>query len=384
MKAGFLLAFAIVFVFSGLLSNDAVAQEKKRPRTLMEMLFSGKKVEQKQPAVTVKNRPKAKKKKSPSVAKAPAEPEALVKLETAKTVMVVGDFLGASAASGLVPVYNQNAGVKVVDRTQGSSGFVRNDSFDWPAEIKALIESERPAAVVVMIGANDRQQMKIDGERAETMTEAWVKEYTARTAAFAAVLAEKRVPLVWVGLPSFKSTKLSKDAIALNDIYRQAATAAGGVYVDIWDGFVDEKGAFVSTGPDINGQSVRLRNSDGINFSRSGERKVGFYVEKPLQKMIGGETLSALNPLGFGAPPITAFPGGIAMIDRTSPVSLMDPELDGGSELLGLVVSRKRSDPDSLGDKLAVKGIAPAATSGRADDFGGAVMPTATSDIKVP
>ena len=40
--------------------------------------------------------------------------------------------------------------------------------------------------------------------------------------------------------------------------------------MDIWDGFVDENGAYVSTGPDINGQPARLRAGDGINLTKAG------------------------------------------------------------------------------------------------------------------
>ena len=70
--------------------------------------------------------------------------------------------------------------------------------------------------------------------------------------------------------------------LAFNDIYRTAAESAGGEFVDIWDGFVDENGAFVDNGPDMNGQPVRLRGADGINLSKAGKRKIAFYAEKPL------------------------------------------------------------------------------------------------------
>jgi len=381
-KAGLTLALAAVFLLPGLLSSDSYAQERQRPRSLMEMLFNGKRIEPKKPAVTVKNRTTPKKKSS--VVRLPAEPEAVIKLDTAKTVMVVGDFLGTGLAEGLTPAFDQDPNVKVIDRTKPSSGFVRDDVYNWPAEIKGLIEAERPAAIVVMLGSNDRQQMRVSDERVAPMSEAWIKEYEARTKALGAAIAETRVPLIWVGMPSFKSSKMSQDMIAFNDFYKRAAEGAGGVYVDIWDGFVDEKGAFVTSGPDINGQPVRLRGSDGINLAKAGKRKVAFYVEKPLAKFVGGKTLPELDPLGPGAPPSAALPGGVSAIDRTMPVSLSDPELDGGTELLGLKVVPKKEDTESPGDRLAVEGIAPAPKPGRADDFGGAEVspaPAATAPV---
>src|SRR5690606_5029399 len=98
-------------------------------------------------------------------------------------------------------------------------------------------------------------------------TEPWLKEYEARAANLAKAVRARGLPLVWVGLPPFKSGSMSADMLAFNDIYRSVSEEAGGEFVDIWDGFVDENGAYAEIGPDINGQRVRLRGSDGINMT---------------------------------------------------------------------------------------------------------------------
>jgi hypothetical protein len=93
-------------------------------------------------------------------------------------------------------------------------------------------------------------------------------------------------------------------------------------------------------------------------------------VEKPLAKAIGGTTMPALDPLGPGAPPSDVFPVDVSLIDRTMPVALSDPNLDGGKDLLGYFVTPKRTEAASLAEKLAIEGLAPDAKTGRADDFG--------------
>jgi hypothetical protein len=60
--------------------------------------------------------------------------------------------------------------------------------------------------------------------------------------------------------------------------YRSRAEKAGIVYVDIWDGFVDEAGQFSPQGPDYEGQIRRLRTSDGVYFTKFGARKLADYV----------------------------------------------------------------------------------------------------------
>lgn len=301
----------------------------------------------------------------------PAEPAVPVieKLPDAKVVLVIGDFMGAGIAEGLSAVFAENAKVRVVDKTNGSSGFVRDDYYNWPEKAKALIEQEKPAAIIVMMGSNDRQQMKVGDSREPPMNAVWTKEYKARTEALAKTISATKVPFLWVGMPAFKSPKASTDMLVFNDIYRAATEAAGSEFVDVWGGFVDEGGAFVTSGPDINGQPVRLRADDGINVTRAGKRKLAFYAEKPLNKLLGITPQGTEAVLPASLPQAT--PGELNVpvnIDRTVPISLSDPELDGGSELLGAQTAAK-GDPHSPGEKLVVQGIAPAAPAGRADDF---------------
>ncbi|MGE0500458.1 MAG: DUF459 domain-containing protein [Rhizobiaceae bacterium] len=345
------------------------AQERDKPRNLFQFIFGGGKSETRKaaPRANSKVRSKSVRTKARTAEQEVAEVE---KVENAKVVLVVGDFMASGLAEGLVEVFAQNPAVQVVARTNGSSGFVRPDFHDWPAEAEALIDELKPAAVIVMIGANDRQQMRIGEVREQSMSEAWLKEYAIRSVAFGEVVRGRNVPLLWVGAPSFKLKRMTSDMLVLNDVYRAAAESVRGEFIDIWDGFVDENGTYVQTGPDINGQPVRLRGGDGINFTRAGKRKLAFYAEKPLAKILGnaatGGSRAAPQFLGAGVTPVDPL-----TIDRTVPVSLMDPELDGSGELLGLTVEPRKGEARTPGEKLAIEGIAPEASPGRADDFSG-------------
>lgn len=357
---------AAMLVLGALTISPTQAQDK--PRNLFQLLFRGG-----DKAETPRKAPPSSKSRSKSAksSKPKPAPEIVVveKSPTAKVILVVGDFMAGAMAEGLTEVYAQSADVRVIERSNGSSGFARPDFYNWPEEIRTLIDTEKPAAIVVMLGSNDRQQMNIGDVREQPMTDLWIKEYTARASALGASIREKGVPFIWVGMPSFKSKKMTSDMLLMNDAYRAAAQASGGEFVDIWDGFADENGAYVQTGPDINGQPVRLRSSDGINFTRPGKRKAAFYTEKPLAKILGGAAGSsgpAVQFLGTGTGTVDPL-----TIDRTVPVSLMDPELDGGGELLGGLSDAPRAGGRTMGERLVIEGIAPEAVSGRADDFSG-------------
>lgn len=297
-----------------------------------------------------------------------AKPEvvAVEKKPDARTVLVIGDFMAGGLAEALQENFVQNANVRVLDRTNGSSGFVRQDVYNWPKEIGSIIDAEKPAAIVVMMGSNDRQSMQVAGSQESPRSDAWTKEYQLRTSALGETIEARKVPLLWVSVPAFKSPKMTSDMLAFNTIFKASAEAGGGQFVDVWDGFVDENGQFVTTGPDVNGQPVRLRGRDGINLTSAGKEKLAFYVDKPLRKILGETDNNGVAPAVVtpALPPASAKP---IAVDRTDPIALDDPGIDGGTELLGA--------PGTLpGDPANNANVAP---SGRADSFQSSSRPAA-------
>lgn len=268
---------------------------------------------------------------SSAIAGAAAVP--VEKKPDAHSVIVVGDFMASGLSEALVTTFDDNANVRVLDRTQGSSGFVREDVYDWSKQLATVVDADKPAAVVVMMGSNDRQPMRINDTTEQPRSDAWMKEYQARTTELAETLEARKIPFLWVSIPAFKSPKMTSDMLAFNTVYKGSAEGGGGEFVDIWDGFVDENGNFVMSGPDVNGQPVRLRGRDGINLTDAGKAKVAFYVEKPLRKILG-EPEDGAKP-AIVAPALPEGPKVPVAVDRTDPISLDDPGLDGGVDLLG-------------------------------------------------
>ena len=101
-----------------------------------------------------------------------------------------------------------------------------------------------------------------------------------------AALKAANVPVFWVGLPPQRDARQSAAAVYLNELYRTRAERAGIIFVDIWDGFVDEAGRYVLQGPDFEGQIRRLRSGDGIYFTRPGARKLAHYVEREILRSL--------------------------------------------------------------------------------------------------
>jgi hypothetical protein len=353
-------------------TTAAQAQERSEGVGLLRFLFPRREQPRQDrvtPPAREKKRPAATARRASQPPAPPAEP-VIEKADSAKRVLVIGDFVASGLSEGLDAAYAQNPDIAVIDRTNGSSGLVRDDHYNWPGNIAAVIDEMKPAAVIVMIGSNDRQQMVVGGKREDARTETWTAEYERRVTALAKSIRDKELPLFWVGNLPFKSSAMSSDMIAFNDIYRRIATEAGGEFIDVWDGFVDESGTFAAAGPDMNGQPAQLRASDGINVTRQGRRKIAFYVEKPLARQFGlGSGLPEAGiPDGDGVLP--AVPGEVvpAVIDRTAPMAIDDFAGDG-TTLLGATFKPVEGEARNGAEKLKREGIAPAGQPGRADDF---------------
>lgn len=370
-----LLAVAVVLPGGLALAPAAHAQEARERQGvgLLRFLFP-RREEKKQervapPKQTQQRRPAASARRAQPPA-APVEP-AIEKAEDARRILIVGDFMASGLAEGLTAAYAQNPNVVVIDRANGSSGLVRDDHYDWLANIGPVIDDVKPVAVLVMIGSNDRQQMVVSGTREQPRSEGWTAEYERRAAVLAKAIRDRDLPLLWVGNLPFRSPAMSSDMIAFNDIYRRLATEAGGEFIDVWDGFVDETGSFAAAGPDMNGQPAQLRASDGINVTRQGRRKIAFYAEKPLARLLGAgaDQPGVDGPGDTKLPGAETGPGAPAVIDRTPPMAIEDIGADGGATLLGAQFTPRNGEARTPAERLTREGIASTPQPGRADNF---------------
>jgi uncharacterized protein len=79
-------------------------------------------------------------------------------------IVVIGDSLADWLAYGLDETYSDQPDMGVVRKIRPISGLIRydakNDTLDWPSALKDALAGERPNAIVVMLGLNDRIPIK--------------------------------------------------------------------------------------------------------------------------------------------------------------------------------------------------------------------------------
>ena len=125
-------------------------------------------------------------------------------------------LLGSSSVSGTVgrtlDAELETLGVDLTRMPRGSSGFARPDFFDWQAEIEAIHDVGRYAAVLVYTGGNDGQALRLRPEERAAGEERrdwidwreearWRELYTARVRTFVDQLCERGAPHVVLLLP---------------------------------------------------------------------------------------------------------------------------------------------------------------------------------------
>ena len=360
-----------------------------------------------------------------------APPPSQKKPEATTPIVVMGDANADWLAYGLEDAFSEKPEISIVRKHRTDSGLIRYDQrrdLDWPQVAREIIAAEKPKFIVMMIGNNDRQTIREKAppavrpgapkpnaqaaqpapsaapptpapppdpeqqpEPSETAehanmtpeqarhasygpwefhTEKWELAYIRRIDATIAALKSAGVPVLWVGLPSQRGTKASADSSYLNELYRSRAEKAGIVYVDIWDGFVDEAGRYSPQGPDYEGQIRRLRTGDGVYFTKFGASKLARYVEREIERGLSSQRVPVALPVPVdqASPAAKGKPG-----DALRPVAGPVVPLTGantGSEKVLLGETRGRQpvivDPVATPVLSTREAVAPA---GRADDF---------------
>jgi hypothetical protein len=303
-------------------------------------------------------------------------------------VHVIGDSLAELLAQGLKEHMTDRPDVAFLKAGRTNSGLVRDDYFDWVKAARELAASPDPIdLVVVMIGSNDRQALREEGGTAEFRSDRWREVYVRRIDAVLEAFRQRRVPLLWVGMPVMQSQRLSADMLHVNDLFRERVTRAGFAYADVWEGFSDGQGQYAAVGPDVSGEMVRLRTADGVHFTRAGARKLGFFVSREVTRLIArdrpGIELAALpaEPARPGQPEATPLVPTIPPPEDAPLVPLMSlrplsgpiqpltapPVSPGGALARGRPYS-PANEATITRERTLTYGLAPVPKAGRADD----------------
>lgn len=200
-----------------------------------------------------------------------------LKTETAETlsppkvVVAIGDSLMAAVADGLR--HGLPPEIRLVDVSRVSTGLSNTGYFDWAAAAETAVRDHAADWLVVHMGANDAQDLRVTGGWIRFDTDAWKAEYTARTLNLVTRARAQHPDLrvVWLSLPPMRDQAFERRMGIVASAQAPVCMEVGVVCVAATAVLGPQ---FVREGAGINGRRRVWRADDGIHYSVEGGRRL--------------------------------------------------------------------------------------------------------------
>ncbi len=285
-------------------------------------------------------------------------------------ILVIGDSIAGGLAAGMVRVAAGDDTIQIVSRFNESSAIARPDVYDWAAAIPKIMEGKEFTGVVVLIGLNDRQDIRTANGRLTFNTPQWTAAYQANADAIVDALKAQNVKVFWLSEQPMGDPAYDADMKLVSALQKDRVVAKGGIYIDTRPELSNPDGSFMDFGPDETGAVKKLRQRDGVTFLKQGNNKFGQII------------LAAVKAGGQGPVPVPVVVSPVVLSPAEGPVFgqegtngapvLHDAEtvVTATSNVVQVPVGADSQKPASLAaEKLFSTGEASVAPAGRFDDF---------------
>jgi lysophospholipase L1-like esterase len=188
-----------------------------------------------------------------------------------RTIALAGDsMMAVGLSSNLLREAPQYKDLALLKAFKSGTGLARPEVFDWQVEYPAMLKNAHPDIVLVAIGANDGQGFEQDGIVYPFGSDGWKTIYEARVQAYLDLLESSGSTVVWLGLPPMKSDTYDAHVALINRIdYAIVKASPHAIWISTAGLVGDADGHFQDFGQ-VDGQTVRLRQGDGIHLSDDG------------------------------------------------------------------------------------------------------------------
>ncbi|MHB8380352.1 MAG: DUF459 domain-containing protein [Acidimicrobiales bacterium] len=193
-------------------------------------------------------------------------------------VLEIGDSLGNDLGWGLARELASTRALTLTQKDKSASGLVTTWFYNWHQHLKTLLKRNHPDLVIVCVGGDDEQGMKVNGKVYSFNSPPWRTRYTALIRQIDTMTTRAGSYVLWVGLPVMAPNIYDEGVITLNSLFRSvAATVPGVTYLPSWALFTNSRGQFEMSGS-VNHVRTVLRAPDGIHLSYVGENVFATFV----------------------------------------------------------------------------------------------------------
>lgn len=230
----------------------------------------------------------------------PATPEAPLKL------WVGGDSISQNFGQALIRIAEDTKVLTPTLDYKVATGLARPDYFNWPEHLAKDVLPKNPSIVVIMFGANDGQNMTVDGKALSRYSDEWLTEYRRRVGLTMDLMrspANDRI-VIWVGAPIMGPNSGVTGMDKLNYIFwDEARTRPWVKYFDTWPYLADTELQYTAQAPNADGKVRTLRAKDNVHMSLEGGTRVGWGVIDMLGDYVNLTAGNIVPPPSEIAPP---------------------------------------------------------------------------------
>lgn len=287
-------------------------------------------------------------------------------------VLVIGDSMSGGLGAGMARMATDDPNIQITSRFNESSGITRPDIYDWAAAIPKIMEGKNFSSVVVLIGLNDRQDIRTSTGRYVFNSPEWIVAYQANIDAIADALKAQNVKVFWLSEPPMGDANYDADMKLVSALQQKQVTAKGANYVDTRPQLSNPDGTYMDFGPDDTGEVKKLRQRDGVTFLKQGNNKFGQIVLAALKAGGQGTVVSPDTPLAetpdVGGPVFgQADANGVAVLHNSNTIDATALQNASAANVDSTDTPLTATSPSV--EKLFTTGEADVAPLGRFDDF---------------
>jgi uncharacterized protein len=284
-------------------------------------------------------------------------------------ILVIGDSMAGGLGAGMVRMAAGDQTIQVVSRFNESSGITRPDIYDWAAALPKIMEGKNFTSVVVLMGLNDRQDIRIASGRFALNTPEWTAAYQSNTDLILDSLKSQNVKIYWLGEPPMGDASYDAEMKLVAGLQKDRVVAKGATFVDTRPLLLSPQGAYVDFGPDDTGEMRKLRQKDGVTFFKQGNNR---FAQLVLSVIKGGGPVSLSVVADTPSQPATqtdpifgqADANGVATVAELGKVNAEPVKI-----VAAVAGANVTPAVGSAAEKLYATGESGEAPSGRFDDF---------------
>lgn len=206
-----------------------------------------------------------------------------------KTLLVTGDSLAMPLDAELARRFAQaGSKVKVVRDPHVGTGISQSEIVDWSSLSAEQTRRDRPAAVVMFMGANEGFPMTEGGRSVECCTTQWAAIYASRARQMMRTYRQNRSARVyWLLLPGPRDADRQKISRAVNAAITVAAQPyRAQVRVLDMNALFTPAGRYRDAMP-VDGRDQIVRESDGVHLNELGAKVAAGPVLNALRQDFG-------------------------------------------------------------------------------------------------